>query len=80
MIVEIRGGVYELARPLELSAQDSGTEGAPIVYRARPGEEVRLVGGVQVKDFKAVTDPNVLSRLEESARAGYSRPISKPWV
>ena len=68
VIVEIRGGVYELARPLELSAQDSGTEDAPIVYRARPGEEVRLVGGVQVKDFKPVTDPNVLSRLEEPTR------------
>ena len=24
--VELRGGVYELSRPLELTAQDSGTE------------------------------------------------------
>ena len=29
--VEIRGGIYELARPLELTAQDSGTDHAPII-------------------------------------------------
>ena len=33
--VEVRGGVYELPRPLELTEQDSGAENAPIVYRAR---------------------------------------------
>lgn len=66
--VELRGGVYELARPFELGAEDSGAEGAPIVYRARAGEEVRLVGGVQVKTFQRVTDPAVLGRLDESAR------------
>ena len=67
-VVEIRGGVYELARPLTLEAEDSGLEGAPIIYRARPGEEVRLVGGVEVKQFQKVTDPMVLARLEPSAR------------
>jgi hypothetical protein len=68
VVVEIRGGVYELARPLGLSAEDSGAEGAPIVYRARRGDEVRLVGGVEVKRFQPVTDPAVLPRLDDSAR------------
>ena len=67
-MVEICGGVYELPRPLELTAQDSGVEDAPIMYRARHGEEVRLVGGVQVKNFQPVTDPSVVARLDESAR------------
>jgi hypothetical protein len=68
VVVEIRHGVYELARPLELSAEDSGTEGAPIVYRARRGDEVRLVGGVEVKSFQSIVDPAVLKRLDPSAR------------
>ena len=62
--VEVRGGVYELARPLELTDQDSGAENAPIVYRARQGEVVKLVGGRAVTGWKPVTDPAVLQRLD----------------
>jgi Right handed beta helix region len=68
VIVELRGGVYELATPFKLIAEDSGAEGAPIIYRARPGEEVRLVGGVQVTNFQPVTDPAALKRIDPSAR------------
>src|SRR5262249_13624971 len=49
--VEIRGGRYELARPFALTEEDSGTAERPIVYRAREGEEVRLVGGKVLKGF-----------------------------
>ncbi len=66
--VEIRGGVYELATPLKFSTEDSGEAYAPVVYRARPGEEVRLVGGVEIKSFRPVADAAVLKRLDESAR------------
>jgi len=66
--VEIRGGVYELAAPLALTAEDSGTEGSPIVYRARKGDESRLVGGRVVTGWNPVMDPAVLARLDESAR------------
>jgi hypothetical protein len=66
--VEVRDGVYELARPLELTAQDSGATNAPIVYRARPGDTVKLVGGRAVTGWKTVTDPAVLKRLDEPAR------------
>ncbi len=66
--VELRGGVYELPRAFELTAEDSGAEGTPVVYRARKGEEARLVGGRQVTGLRPVTDPAVLSRLEEGAR------------
>ncbi|NLF73837.1 MAG: hypothetical protein GX575_32915, partial [Candidatus Anammoximicrobium sp.] len=68
MVVELAAGVYELARPLELGQQDSGTEQAPIVYRARKGAEVRLVGGRVVSGWQPVTDPAVLARLDEAAR------------
>ena len=66
--VSVRGGMYCLTRPFELGLDDSGTEGQPIVYRAYPGEAVRLVGGRVISAFKPVTDAGILSRLDESAR------------
>jgi hypothetical protein len=50
--VELRGGTYYLENTLEFGPEDSGTEQAPVVYAAAPGERVvlsagrRLVGGV----------------------------------
>ncbi|NPV46475.1 MAG: hypothetical protein HPY69_05935 [Armatimonadetes bacterium] len=66
--VEIAGGVYELKQPLEFGAADSGTEQAPIEYRAREGQEVRLVGGRTVTGWRLVSDPAVLRRLSPLAR------------
>jgi hypothetical protein len=68
IVVEIRGGVYQLTSPLSLSAEDSGDEGSTVVWRARAGEKARITGGVQVTTFTPVTDPAVLKRLDESAR------------
>ncbi|MBN1345483.1 MAG: right-handed parallel beta-helix repeat-containing protein [Phycisphaerae bacterium] len=68
VVVEVGGGVYELSRTFELTAEDSGTKGAPITYRAKRGAEVRLVGGKVVTGFKPVTDPAILKRLDEPAR------------
>jgi len=58
--VWIEAGTYYLNEPLTLSGEDSGSENAPIVYRANAGEEVRIVGGLQVKGFQPVTDPEIL--------------------
>ena len=66
--VELRGGGYELPEPLELAAEDSGAENAPVVYRARRGETVRLSGGRVVTGWKQVGDPAVLKRLDAPAR------------
>jgi len=66
--VELRAGTYQREHTFELGADDSGTEQAPVVYRAREGEEVRLVGGRVVTGFEPVTDPAILRRLDESAR------------
>ena len=68
IVVELQEGTYELARPFELGEEDSGSAGAPIVYRARPDGDVRLLGGRIVKGFQPVTDPDILDRLEPSAR------------
>ena len=66
--VVIHGGTYELARPFELTAADSGSAKTPVIYRARKGETVRISGGRTVTGWKPVTDAGVLNRLDPSAR------------
>ncbi|MCK4375462.1 MAG: right-handed parallel beta-helix repeat-containing protein, partial [Candidatus Brocadiae bacterium] len=66
--VWVRGGRYFREGAFELTAADSGSEDAPIVYRAYPHEDVRLVGGRTVTGFGPVTDPAVLERLAPGAR------------
>jgi len=68
VIVVVGRGRYELARTFELMQEDAGGESAPVVYRAEKAGEVRLVGGKEVRGFHPVTDPRVLSRLDEGAR------------
>lgn len=65
--VELAGGIYELSNSFALTEADAGTEQSPIVYRARRGEEVRLVGGREVTGWSPVTDPAVLERIDPAA-------------
>ncbi len=66
--VTVRGGLYTLDKPLDLSAEDSGTAEAPVRFEAQKGEEVRVSGGKVVSGFGPVTDPAIRERLDESAR------------
>jgi len=63
------GGVYELKQPLALTAEDSGDQGAVVVFKARPGQTVRVVGGRRVTGWKPVSDSTVLALLETTARS-----------
>jgi hypothetical protein len=65
--VELRAGTYYLGRPFDLNPLDSGSAGAPIVYRAKKGESVRLSGGVPVRKWTRVQDPALLARLPAEA-------------
>lgn len=69
-VVYLRGGIHRQAQTLEFTEADSGAKGAPVVYRAAEGEEARIVGGrmLTAGDFKPVTEPEILSRLDPSAR------------
>ncbi len=67
-MVEVRGGVYKLTSPLELTKGDSGLPDTPIIYHARKGEQGRLLGGKRVTNWQKVTDPAVLVRLDPSVR------------
>ena len=42
--VYLRGGKYRFSEPLVFGPEDSGRDGAPIVWAAAPGEQVTLTG------------------------------------
>ena len=70
--VYLHGGDYVRTNALELTALDSGTASQPIVWRAYKSESVRLLGGIEQRDFRnfqGVSDPAIRSRLPESARS-----------
>ncbi len=50
-MVWVRGGVYELSQTFQLTAEDSGSEAAPVVYRAYADEKPVLSGGRQITGF-----------------------------
>jgi len=66
--VSLMPGEYPVARTFELTAADSGTEAAPIVYRADKKGSAVLYGGRRLDRFIPVTDPVVLGRLPAKAR------------
>lgn len=71
-VVYLREGDYQMQECLELTAEDSGTEQAPVIYRAYPSETATLVGGASIPGsaFKAVTDAAAKSRIiDEAARS-----------
>ncbi len=50
--VWLRGGKYYLPEPLVLTAADSGTGTAPVIYTACPGEEPVLSGGCPITGWQ----------------------------
>jgi hypothetical protein len=68
VILEITGGVYALKSSLALTAADSGTATAPIVWRPAPGATVILSGGHALTAWQPVTDKAVAARLPLASR------------
>ncbi len=66
--VYLRGGTYRMGAPLELSEEDSGSPGAPVVYAAWRDEKPVFDGGFEAARFRKVRDPSVLARLPREAR------------
>ena len=52
--VFLRGGTYVRTEPFDLRPEDSGSENAPIVYTAYPGENPALTGATFIPDWKPV--------------------------
>ena len=79
--VLVRGGTYFLDEPLVFTAEDSGTEGGPVTFRAYRGERPVVSGGRRIAGWKpVVVDGKALWAAEiPEARSGawYFRQL---WV
>ena len=56
LTVWLRAGDHLRTQAFELTAADSGTAEAPVVWRAVEGAHARLLGGRKLTGFKPVTD------------------------
>jgi hypothetical protein len=56
IVVEVRGGVYELASPIALGLADSGTAQSPTIYHAAEGQRPVLSGGTAITGWTAGPD------------------------
>jgi len=73
--VVIHGGRYHVADTFRLRAEDSGTETAPIVYRAAPGKAPVFTGGARLFDnFVIDADPG----FRGAARGLFQLPATAP--
>jgi hypothetical protein len=64
----IAGGDYAVGQPLMLSAEDSGTNEAPVVYQAHPGQTPVFRGGVRITGWTPIADANLRNKLDPSIR------------
>lgn len=64
----VSGGRHAADRTLELTEEDSGAPGAPVVWRAARGESPVISGGARLLAFEPVTDPDLLARWPEASR------------
>ena len=66
--IEVCGGRYAFTEMLALTAEDSGTAEAPVVYHARAGEAVFVSGGRRITEWRPVTDLAALARIDPAAK------------
>ncbi|MBT3287279.1 MAG: hypothetical protein HN380_08025, partial [Victivallales bacterium] len=66
--VRVHSGEYPVTETLALTAEDSGTAEAPVVYRAEEMGKAVLYGGARVSGLEPVTDPAILARLPKEGR------------
>lgn len=68
VVVEIAPGRYPLITPFELTAEDSGSPGAPVVYRGAGQHATRLLGGAVLRNWSEVKPGDLPDSIEPLAR------------
>jgi hypothetical protein len=64
--VYLSGGNYPLNEALKLGPEHSGTQGAPVLWKALPGEDVRVSGGIPVENWVLEEDGSWSAELPEN--------------
>jgi parallel beta-helix repeat protein len=77
LTIWLRGGDYRRTTTFALSSADSGTAVAPVVYRAMPGERVRIVGGVPVSKFRKWHGAILRADLRAQGITNYGEILSR---
>jgi len=72
IVVAIRGGTYQLQKPIQFSPEDSGTVAAPVVYQAFGDERPILSGGRVIDNWKINKQGHWVAELEEVKRDGWA--------
>lgn len=67
--VTFASGRYPIAETVTLDGATSGTAGAPLVFRAAPGADVRFAGGRRLTRLEPIADAALTARIPEEARA-----------
>ena len=68
--VLVRGGMYRVTEPVVFSAEDSGTEKAPITYSAWPDEKPVVSGGVPITGWKKEADGPLWTTVVPEVKEG----------
>ncbi|MBS3764690.1 MAG: right-handed parallel beta-helix repeat-containing protein, partial [Planctomycetes bacterium] len=66
--ITVPQGRHEIDMPLQLKPEDSGSETAPVTWKAEQGAEVILSGGHLLENAEAVQDKAIFKHLTAEAR------------
>ena len=81
--VLIKSGVYRLQETVVFGLEDSGKDGAPVVYKASPGESPVFTGGVPITGWKKlVSEPAGVCKEAQGKLwvAPIPKGLPKSWV
>jgi len=67
--VLVHGGEYPVRHSLSLTAEDSGTADAPVVYQAQPNATAVFRGGVRIAGWKPISDARLREKLDPAVRS-----------
>lgn len=66
--IVVAGGDYPVRETLKLTAEDSGTADAPVIYLAKTGQTPVFHGGKVIKGWKPISDDTVKAKLADTVR------------
>jgi hypothetical protein len=63
VVVHVKGGIYPLEAPVVFTAEDSGSEESPVVYKAVDGERPIFTGSLELKNWQLLSNQEKLKLL-----------------